>query len=133
MGEPAHREQPYAQITQITSEHGVYWSFRVQMYADPSRNDPRGAGSAGSTAGSTPTQNGQEQDTSTPYDRQRANASAEAKVMNEQQDDPKVGPKVSRGHTNLQSLLEAHPIRSRREPVLRNHTAVKAIRGFRPR
>ena len=44
---------PYAQITQITSEHGVYWSFRVQMYADPSRNDPRGAGSAGSTAGST--------------------------------------------------------------------------------
>ena len=49
----ARGDRPRAQITQITSGNGVYWGFRVQMYADPSRNDPRGAGSAGSTAGST--------------------------------------------------------------------------------
>ena len=48
-----HGDRPRAQIAQITSENGVYWSFGVQMYADPSRNDPRGARSAGSTAGST--------------------------------------------------------------------------------
>ena len=44
-------EQPYAQITQISNENGVYWGFGVQMYTNPSRNDPRGAGSAGSTGG----------------------------------------------------------------------------------
>ena len=50
---PTRGEEPYAQITQISNENGVYWGFGVQMYADPSRNEPRGAGSAGSTAGST--------------------------------------------------------------------------------
>ena len=47
------RGLPRSQITKINSENDVYWGFGVQMYANPSRNDPPGAGSAGSTAGST--------------------------------------------------------------------------------
>ena len=42
-----------SQIAQIANKNRVYWGFGVQMHADPSRNEPPGAGSAGSTAGST--------------------------------------------------------------------------------
>ena len=49
----SHRVEPRAQIAQIANKNQVYWGFGVQMYADLSRNDPRGARSAGSTAGST--------------------------------------------------------------------------------
>ena len=44
---------PVRRSPKSAGENGVYWSFRVQMYTDLSRNDPRGGGSAGSTAGST--------------------------------------------------------------------------------
>ena len=54
-GQPALGEQPRSQIGQITNKNGVYWVLGVQINADLSRNDPRGAGSAGSTAGSTRT------------------------------------------------------------------------------
>ena len=49
----ARGDRPRSQIGQITSKSRVYWLFGVQIDADLSRNDPRGAGSAGSTAGST--------------------------------------------------------------------------------
>ena len=48
-----HGDEPRAQITKISNKNDVYWGFGVQIYANPSRNDPPGAGSAGSTAGST--------------------------------------------------------------------------------
>ena len=38
------RDRPRPQITQISSKNGVYWGFGVQMYANPSKNEPRGAG-----------------------------------------------------------------------------------------
>ena len=37
---------------------GIYWGFRVQNYANPSRNEPRGAGSAGSTTERRPAEHG---------------------------------------------------------------------------
>ena len=44
---------PRSQITRKANKNRVCWLFGVQINADLSRNDPRGAGSAGSTAGST--------------------------------------------------------------------------------
>ena len=49
----ARGDLPRPQITRITSENRVCWLFWMQIDADLSRNEPRGAGSAGSTAGST--------------------------------------------------------------------------------
>ena len=44
-------DEPRSQITRKANKNRVCWLFGVQINADLSRNDPRGAGSAGSTAG----------------------------------------------------------------------------------
>ena len=44
------RDGPRSQITRKANKNRVCWLFGVQINADLSRNDPRGAGSAGSTA-----------------------------------------------------------------------------------
>ena len=41
--------QPRSQIGEIINQNRVSWVFEVQTYADLRRNEPLGAGSAGST------------------------------------------------------------------------------------